>query len=136
MGEVSRGAVDESLNITAVQIVPPLMQLYPDIEVAHADEASLMSTCAAADIGTCHNKFTWLFAGRTLYLLVLRGENCGGADEEDDGYNDTPFSSRMRVLHSRDVAPLLNAYLSSTKNSTRDVGPLLNAYLSSTKNSI
>ena len=101
VADVTRGLVegtDEGM-ICALHIVPPLLQLYPEVEVAHADEAF-----CARDIFP--KKATWLFAGRTLYLVV--------AAEGDDTCATNPFSSRMRVIHSEHVAPLLHTYLQRT----------------------
>ncbi len=102
--EIAKGRVEEDFDsekkITALQILPPLLQLYPEVEVAHADEACLAHVSKGRHL--------WLFAGRTLYLIAPKNE------DKDDETN--PFSSRMRVLHSRDVAPLLKAYLDSSSS--------------------
>lgn len=103
VAEIAKGMVEEDKNITALQILPPLLQLYPEVEVAQADEACLANI----------PKPKWLFAGRTLYLIAPR--QCDSKDAEDDA---NPFSSRMRVLHSSmGVAPLLQAYLDSSRQS-------------------
>lgn len=106
-GIVEPGGGEESFkSITSLQILPPLLQLYPEVEVAHADEACLFF--ASKDANT---RYTWLFAGRTLYLVII----LPGNDENSSSSSSSepcPFSSRMRVLHSKDVAPLLKAYLS------------------------
>lgn len=86
-------------KITPVQIIPPLMQLYPDIEVHHADDAgpSLFQRAGA------EAKYAWLFAGRTLYLVApsLRGSVQG-----------VPSPESARILYaSNHVAPLLSLYL-------------------------
>lgn len=95
VADVARGVVEgaEEGQISALQIVPPLLQLYPEVEVAHADEACLRDC----------SRHVWLFAGRTLYLVAPSGDECA----------TSPFSCRMRVLHSEHVAPLLQAYLAS-----------------------
>ncbi len=85
MQDVSKGLVSETLP--AVQMIPPIMQLYPEVEVEHADDS--------AAIFSHQDKWTWFFAGRTLYLVA--GE---------------------RIMHHKDVAPLLAVYL-------REVGKVL-----------
>ena len=42
MAQVSSGLISDENNMPAVQIIPPLLQLYPDIEVEHADETSCL----------------------------------------------------------------------------------------------
>ena len=109
MAEVATGIVestDDDKKITALQILPPLLQLYPEVEVLHADDACCLidRVVAGSKEGKCCR---WVFAGRTLYLVVFSREK----EAADDKENNCPFSSCMRVLHSRNVAPLLQAYL-------------------------
>lgn len=94
--EISSGMASDDGAVTALQIIPPLMQMYPEIEVHHADETgSLLKR--ACDEG----RYTWLFCGHTVYLVappLLAGDNV------------------PRVLHSgKDVAPLLFQYLRETR---------------------
>ena len=42
VAQVSSGLISDENNMPAVQIIPPLLQLYPDIEVEHADETSCL----------------------------------------------------------------------------------------------
>lgn len=93
-------------TITPIQIVPPLMQLYPEVEVEHADETSTVCSRAA------QGRYTWLFAGRTLYLVCPQRRREDASEDADDVDAITcPHSSKMRVVHSRDVAPMLQLYL-------------------------
>lgn len=80
------------------------MQLYPEIEVHHADETGTLCKRAA------EGKYTWVFAGRTLYLVCPQHQPAA----EDDVMRPNPHSCHMRVVHSRDVAPLLALYLRET----------------------
>ena len=84
-----------------VQIIPPLLQLYPEIEVEHADETPNLLRRAAS------GKWTWLFAGRTVYLVAPPLE------EGDGGLGHVLHT--MRVMHSEHIAPLLKFYLSETR---------------------
>lgn len=88
----------EENPINAVHMVPPLLQLYPDIEVRHADDVGDLLQRAS------QGKWTWLFAGHSLYLVDPGG--AGGEKSIRD----------VRILHHRHVAPLLNAYLTSHKS--------------------
>ncbi len=94
--EVSRGMASEDGVINALQIIPPLMQMFPEIELDHADEAggSLLSR-ACLD-----KKYTWLFCGHTVYMVAPPLASCGGVP---------------RVLYSgKDVAPLLQVFWRET----------------------
>lgn len=86
------------------------MQLHPDIEVMHADDAPSSLAQRARE-----GKFTWVFAGRTLYLVGPRKTLAGHSDEDEHSLlcGSRPFSSCMRVLHSKDVGPMLNVYRQS-----------------------
>ena len=95
MAEVSKGVCSRDGVISPVQIVPPLMQMYPDIDIEFADDvgASLHEGCGTK------NRYTWLFAGRTVYL-----------------FSPPSSSSSMgepRVLYSEDnsISSLLQVYL-------------------------
>lgn len=81
--EVSKGLVLDDLP--AVQIIPPIMQLYPDVEVQHADDTNCLG-----------GKWMWVFSGRTVYLIA-----------PSDG-------GEVRIMHSKDIAPLLHKYLKET----------------------
>lgn len=106
MRDVARGLVEAEgkageLEINAVQIISPLLQLYPEVEVRHADDASDLP--ARALQGAC----TWIFAGSTVYLAcpVQEAERCA------EHARQAPHSSCMRILRSKHVAPLLQHYL-------------------------
>jgi len=83
----------------AVQIIPALLQLYPEIEVEHADDTSSLIERAQ------QKKWTWLFVGRTVHLVAPPSE-----DEED---NESCLHS-MRILHSKNIAMLMAYYVSSS----------------------
>jgi hypothetical protein len=97
--QVSSGKVDENDNLPAVQFIPPLMQLYPDVEVEHADDTSSLVQRSKG------GKWTWVFSGRTVYLVAPALD--GGASEQDCMHG-------LRILHHTDVAPLLQLYLLET----------------------
>jgi hypothetical protein len=97
--EVSKGIVSDSLP--AVQIIPPIMQLYPDVEVQHADDSSAIISRAYS------NKWSWVFAGRSLYLVGPPLEHVLRAGDRESIYG-------LRIMHHRDVYPLLEAYLKET----------------------
>lgn len=94
--------------IDAVQIIPPLMQLYPEVEVRHADDASDLVERAQQGM------FTWLFAGKTVYLICPASQTDRALDQEQQA----PYSSSMRIVHSPHVAPLLRHYLDSNGSSS------------------
>ncbi len=87
----------EENPINAVHMVAPLLQLYPEIEVRHADDAGDLLQRAA------QGGWTWLFAGHSLYLV-------------DPGSSPANGIRGVRILHHRHVAPLLHAYLKSKQN--------------------
>lgn len=98
----------EGNPINAIHMVPPLMQLYPEIEVRHADDVGDLLHRAS------QGKWTWLFAGHTLYLVAPPAPQ-GAASTHQAKVDATaePIHSirNVRFLHHRHVAPLLNAYL-------------------------
>ena len=130
VADVATGIVestDDDKKITALQILPPLLQLYPEVEVLHADDSCCLTDrvigISEGGIGPQGNFCCrWMFAGRTLYLVVFSREKEDTAAEEN-----CPFSSCMRVLHSRNVAPLLQAYLKlvagQDRSAATDVSP-------------
>ena len=99
-------------TIIPIQIIPPLMQLYPEVEVEYADDTNSLAKRAS------DGKWTWVFAGRTLYLV---GPQPGSGPCSSNGSSGAdvllcPHSSKMRVLHSKHVAPLLATYLKESEN--------------------
>ena len=96
MQDVSRGVVSETLP--AVQIIPPIMQLYPDVEVQHADDSSAIMANAYS------GKYTWVFAGRSVYLVGPPHEHVLRAGDRQSIYE-------VRIMHHKDIGPLLEAYL-------------------------
>jgi hypothetical protein len=97
--EVSRGVVDDEAGLPAVQFIPPIMQLFPDVEVEHADDSSSIVSRARS------GKWTWVFAGRTVYLAAP----VSNAKDISESMHET-----VRIMHHKDVAPLLEAYLRGT----------------------
>jgi hypothetical protein len=67
--------------------------MYPDVEVEFADEVCWTAMRRRVEGG----KYTWLIAGRTVYMV-------------------SPRSAGGKILHCEGdhVAPLLRAYLSET----------------------
>ena len=80
------------------------MQLYPEIEVEHSDDT------AALILRAKQNKWTWLFAGRTVYLV---GPPLHMADKDRNDAEEVMHS--MRILHSKNIAPLVACYVASNK---------------------
>lgn len=93
--------MDEGAGILSIQIIPPLLQLYPDIELQHAEETTSMSLIS--------NKWTWLFAGRVVYLVgPVKNSPCSRDD-------DNEFSG-MRIFHAgRSISALIAAYIADTQ---------------------
>ena len=91
-------------DISAVQIIPALMQLYPEIEVEHAEDSHAILQRAS------QGKWTWVFAGRTVYLV-------GPPPPPPPSSACLPQEQTvmMRVWHHRDIAPLLRYYLVQTQ---------------------
>jgi hypothetical protein len=104
--QVSSGIVNDEDGLPAVQIIPPILQLYPEVEVEHADD-----TGGLVHRARC-GKWTWLFAGRTVYLVAPMDEGTSGAVHQE--IRDSSSAYSLRILHSRDIAPLLQAYLKET----------------------
>ncbi len=82
--------MDEKDGIPAVQILPPLMQLHPDVEVEHVDDSSTLVKGALA------GKWAWVFASHTVYLVE--------PTKDESVYG-------LRILHHKDIAPLFQTYL-------------------------
>ena len=99
MEQVSSGLVDEQDGIPAVQILAPLMQLHPDIEVEHVDDTSTLVR------GALTGKWAWVFAGHTVYLVEPTSDN--------SVYG-------LRILHHKDIAPLIQTYLRAASCSQQD----------------
>lgn len=92
--EVSSGKESEDGVVNALQIIPPLVQMFPEIEVRHADESGDLLARACVD-----RKYTWLFCGHTLYLVAPPAQH----------------SALPRVLYSgSDVGCLLRVFAGET----------------------
>ena len=105
-------------SMPAVQIIPPLLQLYPEIEVEHADDTNALLDRAAL------GKWTWLFAGRTVYLVAPpEGFVCSSSAVPITPQRRLKVLRSMRILHNRDIAPLLALYLSETGQAERSEAP-------------
>lgn len=104
MDEISRGVASSDGVITALQIIPPLMQMYPEIEVHHADDTGCLLKRSCEE-----GKYTWLFCGHTVYLVAPPASSSLAAQGAD-------HQGAPRVLYSgKDVAPLLFQYLRETR---------------------
>jgi hypothetical protein len=110
IAEISAGIVNvaapdgrevDAFALTPVHIVTPLMQLYPEIEVAHADDTGELLSRAS------NGKWTWVFAGHTLYLAAP-------PPPPSQPTADRMRIGRVRIMYHKDVAALLHAYLSET----------------------
>lgn len=102
---VDNGDANDERAMPAVQIIPPLLQLYPEIEVEHADDTSALVKRAR------EGKWTWLFAGRTVYLVAPPSIPTG---ERNEGEDEVVMDS-TRILHGKDIGPLISFYLAENK---------------------
>lgn len=92
--EVSKGKG----GIEMVQMVAPLMQLYPEILVEHEE------TTLFAEDGRNRDKWAWLIMGRVVYLCSP-SLSCEGEEEE----------SGRTIYYHPNVAVLLGIYRKMSK---------------------
>lgn len=100
-GTTTTATTTAATQLPAVQIIPPIMQLYPEVEVEHADDSSNIVARAYG------KKWTWVFAGRTVYLVAPPAHSDMGSQDEESIYH-------VRIMHHKDIAPLLQIYLRET----------------------
>jgi hypothetical protein len=94
MHEEAGEGKDETTAVSAVQILPPLLQMYPDVEVEFADEICWKDVRKRIESGN----HTWLVAGRTIYLI---SPSRGGTIMHCSGNHIAPLL--QMYLHEKNV---------------------------------